>query len=130
MENLILKDSGERDVFESGAMRDNGGGKGRFDLMSVQGMLRLSRLYEAGAKKYQPHNWEKGMPISRYLDAAFRHLTKYLAGCDDEDHLAAVAFNVFAIMHHEAEKQEMQDLPNWQDRITKWIYELDKGEWK
>ena len=127
MANLILKDSGERDVYSSGAQRDNGANKGRFDLMSGQGLLRLSRLYEAGAKKYADRNWEKGMNISRYVDAAFRHLTKYMLGCDDEDHLSAVAWNVFCIMHHEANLPEMQDLPTWKDRTTKWIYDLDLG---
>jgi hypothetical protein len=123
---LKLKDSGNRENYESGAMRDNGTGKGRFDLVACQGLLRLSRLYEAGAKKYSDRNWEKGMNISRYVDAAMRHLTKYLAGCDDEDHLAAVAWNVFCIMHHEEELPEMQDLPKWRGRKTKWIYDLDR----
>lgn len=128
MKKLILKDSGERDVFPTGAQRDNGDNKGRFDLFSGQGLLRLSRLYESGAIKYAPRNWEKGMNIGRYVDAAFRHLTKYMMGCDDEDHLAAVAWNVFCIMHHEEKLPETQDLPGWKDRKTKWIYELDYGE--
>ena len=129
-EELKLKDSGFREVYTSGAQRDNRDGKGRFDLIAGQGLLRLSRLYEAGALKYSGRNWEKGMNISRYVDAAFRHLTKYMMGCDDEDHLAAVAFNVFAIMHHESELPELQDLPKWQNRKTKWTYELDLGDKK
>jgi hypothetical protein len=129
-EELKLKDSGFREVYTSGAQRDNREGKGRFDLIAGQGLLRLSRLYEAGALKYSGRNWEKGMNISRYVDAAFRHLTKYMMGCDDEDHLAAVAFNVFAIMHHESELPELQDLPKWQNRKTKWTYELDLGDKK
>lgn len=127
-EELVLKDSGSRNVYPSGAQRDNREGKGRFDLISGQGLLRLSRIYEAGSRKYNDRNWEKGMYISRYVDAAFRHLTKYMLGCDDEDHLAAVAFNIFAIMHHESELPEMQDLPKWQGRKTKWIYDLDLGK--
>jgi hypothetical protein len=125
---LTIKDSGERNTYSSGAVRDNHANKGRFDLMSVQGMLRLARWYELGSKKYSDRNWEKGMNISRYCDAAFRHLIKYMAGCDDEDHLSAVAWNVFAIMHHEENKPDMQDLPEWQNRKTKWMYPLDKGE--
>ena len=125
MNKLTIKDSGERSTYKSGAQRDNHSGKGRFDLMSGQGLLRLARWYELGANKYTPRNWEKGMDISRYLDAAFRHLVKYMMGCDDEDHLAAVAWNVFAIMHHEVIFPENQDLPQWKNRTTKWIYELD-----
>ena len=68
------------------------------------------------------------MNISRYVDAAMRHLVKYLAGCDDEDHLSAVAWNVFSIMHHEYYLPEQQDLPEWQGRETKWKYPLDLGK--
>lgn len=125
---LHLKDSGSREVYQTGAQRDNGGSKGRMDLIAVQGLLRLSRLYEAGANKYKPHNWESGMPISRYVDAAMRHLVKYMAGCDDEDHLAAVAWNVFAVMHHEDQHPDMQDIPTWQGRVSKWVYKLDLGD--
>ena len=46
-EELVLKDSGSRDVYPSGAQRDNREGKGRFDLVSGQGLLRLSRIYRA-----------------------------------------------------------------------------------
>jgi hypothetical protein len=116
-----LNDSGERQIYESGAMRDNSVGKGRFDLIPFQAMMRLAKHYEAGALKYTPRNFEIGMPISRYLDAAFRHLYKYLAGYSDEDHLSAVAWNIFAIMHHEYHRKEMQDLPNWQGRESPFI---------
>lgn len=128
MTELTIKDSGQRDTYQTGAVRDNHSGKGRFDLLSGQGILRLARWYELGAKKYSDRNWEKGMNISRYVDAAFRHLVKYMMGCDDEDHLAAVAWNVFAIMDHEDRLPQMQDLPGWQNRITKWIYKLDYGK--
>lgn len=124
----MIKDSGERSVYSTGAQRDNHTGKGRFDLISLQGLFRLARWYELGAQKYNDRNWEKGMNISRYSDAAFRHLLKYIAGCDDEDHLAAVAWNVMAIMHHEEKFPELQDLPEWQGRKTKFVITLDKGE--
>src|SRR5258706_16469533 len=107
--DIKLKDSGERSSYSSGAVRDNSEGKGRFDLIPYQGMIRLARHYEAGAKKYSDRNWEKGMNISRYVDAALRHLFKYVAGWNDEDHLAAVAWNVFSIMHHEHSLPEFQD---------------------
>lgn len=126
--DLKIKDSGERSTYASGAQRDNHKGKGRFDLLSIQGLFRLARWYELGAIKYADRNWERGMNISRYADAAMRHLVKYIAGCDDEDHLAAVAWNVFAIMHHENEIPEMQDLPGWEGRKSKWVYPLDKGD--
>jgi hypothetical protein len=72
-------------------------------------------------------NWEKGMNISRYADAAMRHLLKYMAGWNDEDHLAAVAWNVFSIMHHEKYFPELQDFPEWKDRVSGFIVKEDLG---
>lgn len=93
------------------ALRESEQGKGRFDLIPPEAMIRLARWYEADAAKYGERNWEKGLPISRCISAAFRHLYQYLDGWEDEDHLAAVAWNVMAIMWFEVWKPEMQDLP-------------------
>lgn len=86
---------------KSGAWRSTNEGKGRFDLIPIWPLFRLASHYEKGAQKYLPRNWEKGMPLSRYYDSAMRHLVKYMGGDKSEDHLAAVAWNVFAIMDHE-----------------------------
>lgn len=115
--NSPLKDSGSRQQFNSGAVRDNGKGKGRFDLLSTQMLFRLAKHYENGALKYEPRNFEKGMPISRCVDVAMRHLTKYLAGWNDEDHLAAVCWNIAAIMLYEERMPELMDLPERSDDI-------------
>lgn len=123
-----VKDSGSRQEYESGARRDNSENKGRMDLLPAESILRLSRWYEWGAKKYGDHNWERGMPISRYLDAAIRHIFKYVAGCNDEDHLSAGVWNLLAIMYHEAIDPSLQDLPSWKDKKTSWVYELDYGK--
>lgn len=108
-----IKDSGERTVFASGAVRDMHEGKG--DMVSVpwEAILRLSRHYENGAKKYERWNFRKGngIPVSSYLDSAMRHLAKYLCGEDSEDHLSAAAFNVLGAMLQEELHPEMIDLP-------------------
>lgn len=108
-----MQDSGERQKFESGAVRDTTTGKGRFDLISPELYFRISKWAELGATKYSDRNWEKGMPISRCYDSCMRHLVKYLDGWDDEDHLAAVAWNAMAIMHFEKHNPELQDIPSW-----------------
>lgn len=78
------------------------------------GIRRLAIWYELGAKKYADRNWEKGMPFSRYIDAAKRHLDKYIMGMTDEDHLAAAAWNILSIMHHEELGQvEFDDMPHY-----------------
>ena len=56
-------------------------------------MLDVARHFENGALKYGEHNWEKGIPVSRYIDSAVRHLMKDLAGETDEDHAAAFVWN-------------------------------------
>jgi hypothetical protein len=96
-----LKDNGERSSWETGSQRDTRGGKGRFDLIPPVALVRLSRIYEKGAVKYTDRNWEKGQPLSRYLDSALRHLTQWQLGEEDEDHLAQAAWNVFALLHTE-----------------------------
>jgi hypothetical protein len=108
-----MQDSGERQQFDTGAVRDTTEGKGRFDLISPEVLFRLARWTQLGAVKYSDRNWEKGIPISRCVDSCMRHLVKYLDGWDDEDHLAAVVWNAMAIMHFEKHKPELQDLPSW-----------------
>ena len=112
-----MHDSGERQNFETGAVRDTTIGKGRFDLLSPEVLFRVTKWLELGANKYHDRNWEKGMNISRCFDSAMRHLVKYLDGWDDEDHLAAVVTNVMFIMHFEKNMPEMQDLPKWINQI-------------
>ena len=106
-----IKDSGERTTFETGAVRDMHEGKG--DMVSIpwESILRLSRHYEAGAKKYKRWNYRQGIPVSSFIDSAGRHLAKYQCGLDDEDHLAAAAFNVLGAMLMENTMPEMNDLP-------------------
>ena len=106
-----ILDSEERTEFESGAVRDMHEGKG--DMVSIpwESILRLSKHYENGAKKYQRWNFRKGIPVSSFIDSACRHLAKYQCGMDDEDHLAAAAFNVFGAMLMENTMPEMNDLP-------------------
>lgn len=113
---MAIKDSGERRQFVDAngnplAVRDMAEGKG--DMVSIpwESILRLSRHYEAGAKKYNRWNFRKGIPLSSFIDSCCRHLAKYQCGCDDEDHLAAAAFNVLGAMLMENTMPEMIDLP-------------------
>lgn len=108
-----IHDSGNREDCGTGAVRDTQEGKGRFDLITPEGLFRLARWYELGANKYSDRNWERGMPITRCISSAMRHLVKYMAGYRDEDHLAAVVWNVFAIMHFERFMPELDDRPEW-----------------
>jgi len=79
-------------------------------------LLRLSTHYEAGAKKYGRFNYQKGIPMSSFLDSALRHLSKYIAGWDDEDHLAAAAFNVLGALQMEETHPELCDIPGRENK--------------
>ena len=91
-------------------MRDTNEGKARYDLISIPALTRLAELMARGAKKYSERNREMGIPVSRCYESALRHLFQYRSGDRTEDHLAAVCFNVFAIMHFEETNIEMLDL--------------------
>jgi len=110
-----IDDGGERISYgEGGAVREPTDGKGRYDLITPFGTNRLAKWYELGAKKYTERNWEKGIPFSRCIDSAKRHLDKYIMGLSDEDHLAAAVWNIMAIMHYEElEMYEFNDLPHY-----------------
>lgn len=133
----MIKDSGSRTEFATGAVRDIQEGKGRCDLMPLEVVadvlndvildclarfqgephetylmmalnlfatrayggdtemfLDVSVHYEEGAKKYGEHNWQKGIPLCRYLDSAVRHYLKWLKGETDERHDRAFVWNL------------------------------------
>jgi hypothetical protein len=95
-----MQDSGKRETFESGAVRDTAVGKSRPDLISPFATEKLAHWLRLGAEKYSPRNWEKGIPLSRCLASAQRHLLKYQQGAEDgEDHLAAAYCNIMFMIH-------------------------------
>lgn len=113
----VTKDSGQREHFPTGMVRDQGAGKGRYDLIPREALHRLAQLYERGAEKYDARNWELGQPFSRAICSMLRHAFQASAGMDDEDHLAAVVFNAFAVMTYQERiaagllPPELDDLP-------------------
>jgi hypothetical protein len=101
MSEFVVKDSGQRREFSTGAKRDMDDNKPRPDLISPHALQRVGVHMAKGAKKYGDRNWEKGMPVSIYIASLFRHLLAYQMGLRDEDHMAAVMFNAQAILHFE-----------------------------
>ena len=97
--------------FGNGAVREDKEGKGRFDLLPWCAIMRIAKHMQESIKVYEPRNWEKGLPMHSMLDSAFRHLTKYMDGWDDEDHLCAAATNLLMAMWMEEKRPDMQDIP-------------------
>lgn len=108
---ITIEDSGNRREFGTGAVRDMAEGKGRYDLIPWEAIEELAKHTEAGALKYGERNCEKGIPVSSLIDSAFRHLSKYMQGAKDENHLAAALWNISFAIWMERNKPEMQDIP-------------------
>ena len=141
-EQAMIKDSGDRREYATGAVRDMAEGKGRCDLLPLdvadtllgspgvlhwisefqatdnEGflmralrtfweeygwdaptvLLEVSKHMEEGAKKYGERNWEKGLPVSCFIDSAVRHYLKLLRGDDDEPHDRAFCWNMLCCL--------------------------------
>lgn len=93
-----IKDSGSRTEFSTGAVRDAQEGKGRMDLLPFRAIMEVSKVFEEGAKKYDDHNWRKGIPLHRYADSAMRHFAKWMIGWRDEPHLAMAIWNLLCLL--------------------------------
>lgn len=103
---FITKDSGQHEEYPSGMKRDVSAGKPRFDLLlpidipfEKQMLTRFAALMERGAKKYDERNWEKANSLEEYdraRESAFRHMVQWMNDEQDEDHAAAVMFNLMA----------------------------------
>lgn len=150
----MILDSGNRQEFPSGAVRDIQTGKGRCDLLPLgviggyadipflsrigrfiyegesdhlweafagfavaafgdleTALLETSIQYEEGAAKYEERNWEKGIPVNRFIDSAVRHYLKHNRGDRDERHDRAVCWNLLGALWTICYKPECINLP-------------------
>lgn len=94
--------------FKTGAIRDTQEGKIDFtETIAWESFGRYAAYMTEKAKKYGKGNFLKGIPIESYEKSMLRHVHKYMVnkqGGDlerDQDHLAAIVFNVFGIMLEE-----------------------------
>lgn len=92
------KDSGKRMEFAGGMKRDTQEGKTLFHLLYSGPMLRRwAELLTRGAVKYGEDNWMQASghaELERFRASAARHFYSWMAGETDEDHGAAVMFNI------------------------------------
>ena len=125
VDNFETKFSGTKDNYSTGGTRDKSQGKGRYDLITPIGLKRLAGVYERGAVNHGDRNWEKGLPMSRCMESAVRHIYQYLEGMREEDHLGQATWNLFAAMHVEdlikkgLLPKELDDLPNFVNKEKK-----------
>jgi hypothetical protein len=108
--NLMKYLSLEREcVNKNGGNRDSAEGKLDYTLVPIPSLNRLVRHYQNGLKKYGRGNWQllnEPADIERYKQSMYRHLIQYLSGENNEDHLAAVAWNAFCLIYFEETKND------------------------
>lgn len=101
----ITKDSGARTELANGMVRDTEAGKPDYTLTLDGPMFeRWTGLLGRGAVKYEARNWMKALESDdpeartktkeRFKRSAIRHMMQWLRGDTDEDHAAAVFFNI------------------------------------
>lgn len=95
--------------FKTGAIRDSLEGKEDYtETISWTAFKRYAQYMTSKAEKYGKGNFKKGMPIEAYEQSLLRHVQKYMENKYEggtvevnEDHLSAIVFNIFGIMHEE-----------------------------
>ncbi len=95
---------------ESGDMMKKDAGKLRFDLLPVEALEELTRVYTIGAAKYADRGWEKGMAYSRIFAAMMRHAWKWWRGetfdeVDGQHHLASVAWCALGLLQFDLKSE-------------------------
>lgn len=96
-----MKSSGKIREFPTGATRDSADNKPRMELLPYDCLERVAFWYGEGAKKYGDNNWRKGQPNSQILGSLLRHISKYMKGMEDEDHLSAIVWNGLALINND-----------------------------
>jgi hypothetical protein len=88
--------------------------KPRMDLLDSEFLEDMAGVLTFGAKKYAPHNWRKGLHISRTIAAIYRHLGAINRGEDRDPesgllHSAHLGVNVQFLNWMLKNKPEMDD---------------------
>lgn len=100
---FVIKDSGKREEFESGMVRDTSEGKIQFHRVLEGPMFKRWAVHlTKGAVKYPDNengtaNWTKACGTKehrRFKESALRHFVAWYYGDQDEDHAAGVLFNI------------------------------------
>lgn len=105
---------------ESFGLRYNEG-KIRVSLIPFEVILTLAKHYTIGAKKYEDHNWRKGLSYSETVDSMMRHFIAWQLGekTDEETgahHLDAAIWNLVALRYFEMYPEQYA---KFDDRYTR-----------
>lgn len=103
--------------FASGAIRDSEEGKEDYiETISWTAFRRYAQFMTGKKVRYGSGNFKKGIDKNSYERSLVRHLTKYFINKyengnleKDDDHLSAMLFNIFGIIHEE-EQEKLKNL--------------------
>ena len=99
-DKFIIKDSGKREQYTGGMVRDTSEGKINYSLVLYGPMFeRWAEHLTNAAKKYKKNNWmlANGQEeLDRFKESAVRHFYQWFVGENEEDHAAAIIFNINA----------------------------------
>jgi hypothetical protein len=115
---------------EKGSKYD--GSKPRLELTPTEFIIGVAKAFTFGAKKYDSHNFKKGIQMSRLLAAAKRHIELELCGVKKDkesglEHwmLAGASLAMYCFMKYH--RQDMDDRYVYTDeeleKIEKMMYE-------
>lgn len=92
--------------------------KVRFDLVPINALTDIARVFSFGAKKYSDFNWKKGkgMEWHRLFSACLRHLNSFWDGEDyDKEskfhHVAAAGCNIMMLLSLILDEHGVDDRP-------------------
>lgn len=90
------------------------GGKPPMALLDMESLQAEAAVFGFGATKYAPWNWRKGIPVSRLMSAALRHMTAFINGetLDPESglpHLAHARCNMAMALWMVKHRPDMDD---------------------
>jgi hypothetical protein len=93
-------------TFPTGARRAELGK--RYDLIPATLLRRLADRYDLGQEKYGEDNWKRGLPYHDIWNHIIDHLlhardAQTIGHTSTEDHLAAAAWGIAALMYFEDE---------------------------
>lgn len=86
--------------------------------------LEVAKHFEEGAKKYGENNWQKGIPVKRYIDSGVRHYLKFIHGDKDEPHDRAFVWNIICAIWTCMHKPELNDYAKENADIPWWAVDM------
>jgi hypothetical protein len=86
-------------------------GKTRWDLWSPDALEATANVLEFGARKYEEHNWAKGLKYSRVFRALLGHLWDFWRGRKNDEetglpHLAHAMCCLMFLLHYECNRRK------------------------